>query len=1042
MDNSEVLSDCSESSKASECGSSNLSTLSGLSEYQGEFLRLKELIDPGSSPNVKASVRRNHITTWYENQIKTLTVQLQNSLKENENYKNQLYNLEKKKAILYNDKVETLLKQNNQLEKKLLEANAQIQRLLNVCETKSNTDLQNKMLKLEKNNQELSNQNYSLSNELRQCTYQKSEIESDYCNLKSETSDLKLDLVAKLHCIEELKKKISDQHVELQNLTQNNVKLVHELDLLTTELEYVRKSENWYKHELHQLQAEKSDLSAQLLQNKKTTALQGQKIQEMGLELSNLKCVCDELRLSSLKEKERILKQFENSTDTPIKLENFNKINPPVDIDGISTYYETVISDLTSDVAKIKSDFEHQQKNFANLSRENSEVLAKCLLLQNSLNEKENTIEQLESSKKELKCKLSQAMDKQVEESRKLADLHKNCAKLETELQLKNEEKDVVEKSVKAIKAQFNSFRCGYQRLKDELSRKNLEIVRLQRALSELEENTARDAEHVAKLNERLAFVERANKEAEFAKENYLNEINSLNKAIEGLQTKPEENNNTSRAVDVMEYICKSCNIGEDGSNRRSVSSGNHSDYIKLLLNRIVAQFQCNATEIATKDRNIAELRRKIAKLKKFLMNRVEKIEERCRSFSKRSDENMKMLKALCENSKGCDQSEKYKHLQALLQVKIQEEKDKQRRYERNYRTLLRKVREHMKGRNVAEKHNGYLQELHNNLSDECNTLKLQLEMKDCEINKLQDCVDNYLAINEKLKQKLEKELTNPCTKCEELEKSNLADALKRCKCEAKDEVILNLQHENERLLLEMTSLTAKVETLVESNNALGAKLANLEKLLSEEKATHEITRNGLIQLENTCSKFNNEKEQLGKRLENLSGKNVYLTKELQHINSCLQQRTEEVNELNLQRKHLENTCLEKEVNLQKLITGLKNQLLVFKNEIDSLKNEKYFLQRLCNDLKVALKIHVDHNKALKEYVNSSFKGKEKFDSMPLLSNFPSPTRYDDGYINKLLEENKTPVQETPLSDIQDCLNTLRNEICVLQNQISERNYL
>ncbi|XP_044269976.1 uncharacterized protein YGR130C-like isoform X2 [Tribolium madens] len=366
--------------------------------------------------------------------------------------------------------------------------------------------------------------------------------------------------------------------------------------------------------------------------------------------------------------------------------------------------------------------------------------------------------------------------------------------------------------------------------------------------------------------------------------------------------------------------------------------------------------------------------------------------------------------------------------------------------YERNYRTLLRKVREHMKGRNVAEKHNGYLQELHNNLSDECNTLKLQVKMKETEINKLQNCVDNYLSINEKLKQnvlKLEKELTKPCTKCEEVD--NLKKKKSDLACKAKDEVISHLQEENRQLLLKMSALSAnyknKMQTLVETNNELGAKLANLEKLFSEEQDTHEIARNELILVENTCLKFNNEKEQLSKRLENLTDKNAYLSKEIEHMNSCLQQKAEEVNELNLQKKHLENTYLEKELNLQKLITSLKNQLLVFKNEIDSLKNEKFFLQRMCNDLKVALKIHVDHNKALKEYVNSSFKEKEKFDSMSLLSKFPSPMTYDDGYINKLLEENKTPVQEAPLSDIQDCLNTLRNEIFVLQNQIAEKKY-
>ncbi|KAJ8949994.1 hypothetical protein NQ318_002404 [Aromia moschata] len=49
---------------------------------------------------------------------------------------------------------------------------------------------------------------------------------------------------------------------------------------------------------------------------------------------------------------------------------------------------------------------------------------------------------------------------------------------------------------------------------------------------------------------------------------------------------------------------------------------------------------------------------------------------------------------------------------------------DRQKKYEINNRTLLRKVKEHMKGRTAAEKHNKYLQELYNTLSDENNSLK------------------------------------------------------------------------------------------------------------------------------------------------------------------------------------------------------------------------------------------------------------------------------------------------------------------------------
>jgi hypothetical protein len=151
--------------------------------------------------------------------------------------------------------------------------------------------------------------------------------------------------------------------------------------------------------------------------------------------------------------------------------------------------------------------------------------------------------------------------------------------------------------------------------------------------------------------------------------------------------------------------------------------------------------------------------------------------------------------------------------------------------------------------------------------------------------------------------------------------------------------------------------------------------------------------------------------------------------------------KTEEANESQLRKEQLQNKWLEEESNKQNLIAGLKTQLHVFKNENEVIKNEKFFLQRLCNDLKVALKIHVNHNKALKEYVNGICKERGIYESMPVsLLNFPSPTKYDDVYINKLLQENRAPLYDKPLNDIQECFNVLRKEILILQQQIVEKN--
>lgn len=63
---------------------------------------------------------------------------------------------------------------------------------------------------------------------------------------------------------------------------------------------------------------------------------------------------------------------------------------------------------------------------------------------------------------------------------------------------------------------------------------------------------------------------------------------------------------------------------------------------------------------------------------------------------------------------------------------------------DKNNRTLLRKLKEHMRGRNSTEKQLKYLQNLYDSLSDSHNTLILSATEKDCSIKTLQELCENY----------------------------------------------------------------------------------------------------------------------------------------------------------------------------------------------------------------------------------------------------------------------------------------------------------
>lgn len=85
---------------------------------------------------------------------------------------------------------------------------------------------------------------------------------------------------------------------------------------------------------------------------------------------------------------------------------------------------------------------------------------------------------------------------------------------------------------------------------------------------------------------------------------------------------------------------------------------------------------------------------------------------------------------------------------------------------DRNNRTLLRKVKEHMRGRNSAEKQLKYLQDLYDTLADDHNTSILTISSKEHELQSLKELCQGHKKEIEKLEQDLAK--TKVCGYCVE----------------------------------------------------------------------------------------------------------------------------------------------------------------------------------------------------------------------------------------------------------------------------------
>lgn len=76
----------------------------------------------------------------------------------------------------------------------------------------------------------------------------------------------------------------------------------------------------------------------------------------------------------------------------------------------------------------------------------------------------------------------------------------------------------------------------------------------------------------------------------------------------------------------------------------------------------------------------------------------------------------------------------------------------------------------------------------------------------------------------------------------------------------------------------------------------------------------------------------------------------------------------------------------------------------------------------------------------LMEQVASFSQEPSSFSSLPAaLPSVPALSKYDERYINNLLELSKSPAEHETLGDLQTCLDALKREVSSLRSQVVQK---
>ncbi|XP_023026514.2 uncharacterized protein isoform X1 [Leptinotarsa decemlineata] len=1036
-------------SAASNLTKERNSTVSGFSEYLSELGELQYLRSPQNyslTNNLLFETSKNDsgCDIHCEEYIDDLSHQLQGALKVDLQFENENIRLN------HHSKFEALLKTNGELRSKLTRANEQIDRLLNKYCRRENFKLDTFFLQLEQNNYDLKLQNSILERKLLQAEAEKTEAELQLKKLYIDKNQNKTIVDMKSAVIEELKEKISTQHVEIIRLTKNMCSSSQLINEVNVELEHTRCALEWHKNELNSLQANKKRLLDELSDCRKEMFLQKESISNLNLELHNIKNNYESLQLKALTDKVDFYKS--QKFQHPVTHENRQQKTTEVQNEDplILKEYESNIQDLKNEISRINAFVKIQTETMEKANRENSDLVSCCIKLQKLLEQKENIIDSLEIEIKSAKMEIETFASREQQALKNRNELKKELINSKTELVRSKQENEIIISTVKAIRDQVYTFKMKHDSLSKELADKNKQISSLQSEKQDLFMRNSWQICELEKINDRDLLISSLRKEIQLKEQEiqtYSRKIAALEDAIEkqGISLSKliddkdmiiSENGKEIQRYEnvVLQYkdllLCSEKKVYDlekrqqgqvNSDSGREVSRETKRAYPSSLIeccenldDDLKTLMKINSPEIPENEKVVEETidscaacneRQKVVVKIRSVVERVEKLGEKVEECQKLLSEVSAIQSKVMLGSNAVEQ------LKVLLQVKNLQLQERQRKYEKNNRTLLRKVNELMQARGLSEKINKKLQERFDVLKAENKSLRLTIE--------------SHISEYEKLKQstvELEARLEY-CSACH----NNSPDNKGTLDCPGNIESMISSESQLQEIIKNENICNKQKEVCIETFHEIEEPLRDMVS------SGVDNSKNESIDLKSHNSKKIFENIHLGNELmdkmESVSNDNKVVRLFLQNKtenNKCLQEDLS---------KTQTSKCTK---NSDDFVNELKNHIDEIQNELDVTNREKFFLQRICNDLKLSLRSQSNYSKILEEKLNRLSERKNDYSSLPnICPGLPSSKMYDDRYIKELLQ-NKEPVQDIHLAEMRNCLDSLRREILTLQDEVMQ----
>ncbi|GFS58879.1 hypothetical protein TNIN_387911 [Trichonephila inaurata madagascariensis] len=892
-----------------------------------------------------------------------------------------------------------------------------------------------------------------------------SESEQATTRAKINLEEFKVDMESKDGAIAGLKKKIAELHVEVQILLQGKIQLENEVKNVRLEMDTLQKSKEWFQEQLHSAQDGRNKLHQQLISTQSNQSIVSNSLEKIIAEKNQLKQELMHTQQRAVAEKEILMKQLETiEADMKERESLFDDIQKDkgsaeaVLLERIRKMEEEktqltnlsfTVSNQEHEIKVLKSELEEKVQHIQSLVKEKAELSKQVAILQKSSNDKDLSMQQLMQQTKDLNTKLNHAESDLRRAEELISTLKEERTAADVALASANEEKRVVNESLKMVSENLNKFKNNFKHMKAELISQTSLAEQLLKEKNILEETVRKNEESmllVQKEFEQQTLSESQSRDVMFddlkkKKSDVENVLNVYSKDL--LNYQQIVDNLTKQKAELLNEVTNLKQLVSDQDNKIKLLAEENQEAnnkIKEFENKMSnGSVVDHSTNFAYNEENIIEQQTTtptpaeghkqilISKSKAFLCKKLkEKIKE-CKILRNELEERSK--KYFKENSSGdsCSDLCQYhdnmvngENKLAELEMQLNEQKklldEKILQLKKSEEIIIELEKE--KGKAIG-------------FADKCNILKQRMTEMETKLSEKDSETAQLTCLADDLKRQLADLEVNT-----KVQVSNLETDLNKEKAVVKNlrQQIFHEKRANSHLQRDLVSLKSALDQANQIADSKKQEIISLQAELSVKGQAELKHRAEVEYFQTEIHLQHNIVEKLNKELEEVKARDPALAEQIKALSWRLKEKTNEV------------IALQEKINLveerhQGEMDGLKKnmqetQLLLekLKKELDDTRKEKFSYQSKVIELRKALKSKLAEleSKGILRVENKASK-----DGPIIHLNIPDPeVSFDESYVNDLLQRSLHISESRPLSNLQDCLNSLKEEMVQLQKKI------